>query len=331
MNRGPLKNTSSRLISVLLKDLKSSLSQLATDQIILICDQNIATIYAPLIQELKNMEGKSVFYWRGVIGEHNKTFEQYAKCMNKLLTFGIHRQAHLVAIGGGGLSDFAGFVAATLLRGIAWSIVPTTLLAQIDAAMGGKTAINSIQGKNLVGNFHFPQNIFLCKEFLLTLESSDYQSGLGEVVKYALLNREIFEGIIHHQKLAQTIHQCAQFKQQLITQDPYEISERKYLNLGHTFGHAYEFLTQSPHGISVLWGIEYIDQNFLNNRFRERYLELLGKLQLRPSFFTIEQKDLLSYLFRDKKKTSQHEIQLVLLKDIGQPYLQTFSLNQLGL
>ena len=191
----------SRIVSVALGDLKSSLAAIETDQIIFICDRSIEIIYAPLVQELRKMKGKSIFYWCGASGEYNKTFEQYEKCMNELLCFGIHRQAHVVAIGGGGLSDFAGFVAATLLRGVDWSVVPTTLLAQVDAGIGGKTAINSSQGKNLVGCFHFPENIFLCKEFLLSLETRDYQSGLGEVVKYALLNQEIFESIMNDQEL----------------------------------------------------------------------------------------------------------------------------------
>ena len=321
----------SRIISVPIRDLKSSLAAIETDQIIFICDRSIEMIYAPLVQELRKMKGKSVFYWCGVGGEANKTFEQYEKCMNELLSFGIHRHSHVIAVGGGALSDFAGFVAATLLRGVDWSIVPTTLLAQVDAGIGGKTAINSSQGKNLVGCFHFPRNIFLCKEFLLTLEARDYQSGMGEVVKYALLNEEIFESIMNGQELDKIIQQCSRFKKKVVIQDPYEKRERKYLNLGHTFGHAYEFLTRESHGMSVLWGIEYIDRNFLKSRLEKQYRELLRKLQIRPCFLTIKENDLLSYLYRDKKKISQSEIQLVLLEGVGRPYLKTFPVDQLNL
>ena len=321
----------SKIVSATIGDLKSHLTRLETDQIILICDRNVELIYAPLIEESKKIEGKSVLYWCRAIGEHNKSFDHYAKCVEFLLGEGVHRSAHLVAIGGGALSDFAGFVAATLLRGLDWNVVPTTLLAQVDAAIGGKTAINLSQGKNLLGSFHFPQNIFLCREFLLTLETSERQSGLGEVVKYALLSHSIFDSVMEGRELEEIIMQCARFKQEVVARDPWEREERKYLNLGHTFGHAYEFLTRSPHGISVLWGIEYIDKHFLNGMLRDRYDELLNKLELRPDYLSIEKSDLLDYILRDKKRDSCDEIQLVLLKDIGHPYLKKFPLEQLGL
>ena len=319
----------SEIIQTSIENLKSHLGRIETDQIILICDKNIEIIYAPLIEQLRDIPGKSVLYWSDAIGEQNKTLNHYSRCVEQLLSKGIHRHAHLVAIGGGALSDFAGLVAATLLRGIAWSVIPTTLLAQVDAAIGGKTAINSSHGKNLLGRFHFPQSIFLCGDFLLTLEPEEYQSGLGEVVKYALLSPEIFTRVVEGRELAEIILQCAQYKQKVVANDPWERRERRYLNLGHTFGHAYEFLTQRPHGISVLWGIEYIDKKFLNGKLKQNYDELLSKLQFRPHFFSIEEHDLLDYLQRDKKKTSRNEVQLVLLEAVGRPYLKTLSLDQL--
>ena len=317
------------IISTPLRDLKSYLRKIETDQIVLICDQNIATIYAPLMEELRQIAGKSILYWCGASGEQNKTFEQYVRCVNELLTQGIHRNTHLVAIGGGGLSDFAGFVAATILRGIPWSVVPTTLLAQIDAGVGGKTAINLPQGKNLVGSFHFPRNIFICEEFLLTLDEEDCQSGFGELIKYALLSREIFEAVNSKMNLSLVALLCAKFKQDIVNRDPKEERERKYLNLGHTFGHAYECLTGDTHGVSVLWGIEYIDKNFLDGRLKENYGKLLETLQFSPHFYEVQMSDLFEYLRRDKKKISRDEIQLVLLEDVGRPYLKTFSLNEL--
>ena len=321
----------SKLTSTSLDELKDHLTRLATDQIILICDSHIETLYAPLLQELRHLQSKTVLYWRGRSGESNKNFQDYEKCMNELTSKGVHRKAHLVALGGGALSDFAGFVAATLLRGLSWSVIPTTLLAQIDASIGGKTGINSSQGKNLIGSFHLPEHIFLCHEFLQTLEPHEYQSGQGELVKYALLSREIFEAVMGGKDLKQLVLMCAEFKQKVVAQDLHEQRERKYLNLGHTFGHAYEFLTKEPHGISVLWGIEYIDRVFLQEKFKDHRNALLDKLQLEPRFLSIKEDDLVEYLHRDKKKVSQDEIQLVLLEDIGRPYLKSYSLHQLGL
>ena len=325
----------SKIISISQKYLREYVEKIETDQIILICDKNIATLYAPFIQQFQDMKNKSIIYWCGESGEENKTFEHYTKCTHELLAKGIHRHAHLLTIGGGALSDFAGFVAATLLRGISWSVVPTTLLAQIDASIGGKTGLNSPQGKNLIGSFHFPQNIFLCEEFLSTLEPKMYQSGLGELVKYAMLSKDIFveatRATSNQRSLGPLIEQCAKFKQKIVTQDPFEKEQRKYLNFGHTFGHAYEFLTKEPHGISILWGIEYIDKNFLNNKLKKSYHMILDKLQFTPCFSSVKESDLFEYLYRDKKKTSQNEIQLVLLEDVGRPYLKSVPINQLGL
>ena len=318
----------SQIIPLTIENLKSSLSQIKTDQLIIICDKNIDLIYAPLIEDLKKINDKKVIYWRGAIGEQNKTLDHYAACIKNLFFHGIHRNTHLIAIGGGGLSDFAGFIAATALRGIPWSLVPTSLLAQVDAAIGGKTSLNLTHGKNLIGSFHFPQHIFLCQEFLSTLDEEEYQSGLGEIVKYGLLSREIFDNIVRGYSLESIISQCAQYKQKIINQDPMEKNIRKYLNLGHTFGHIYETLTGSPHGLSVLWGIEYIDKYFLKNSMKKSYKILLKKLALNPQFFEIDQQDIFKNLKYDKKKISQDNLQLVLLKDVGEPYLENFSIDQ---
>ena len=317
------------LVSLPLKEIKHHLAALPTDQLIVVCDQNIARRYAPWLQALRSLPGKRIILWSAAAGEKNKTLPHYTRCMQQLLTQGIHRQAHLVAIGGGGLSDFAGFVAATLLRGIAWSVVPTTLLAQVDGAIGGKTALNCAAGKNLIGSFHPPQSIFLCPEWLQSLEPQQLHSGLGEVVKYGLLQQTIFDSICRQEKLAGIIHRCAKFKQALTAQDPRDQGERRYLNLGHTFGHAYEALTGEPHGLCVLWGIEYLDRHFLRHKLQANYQKLLQKLQLKPHFLPVDPAQLAVYLSRDKKRSDENSLQLVLLKDIGRPYLKTFPLGEL--
>ena len=318
-----------KIIPSTMTDLKGHLCRLETDQLIIVTDYTIDFLYPQLIEELKEIPQKSVFYWKGSVGEQNKSLKQYEKCTHDLLAHGLHRQAHLVAIGGGGLCDFAGFVAATLLRGIPWSLVPTTLLSQADAAIGGKTALNTSFGKNLIGRFHFPQNIFLCQDFLKTLEPSDRLSGLGEVVKCAFLSRPLYDGIIEGKGLEWILPQCALLKQKIVAKDPYEQNERKFLNFGHSFGHAYELLTKSPHGLSVLWGIETINRHFLDHHLTEPYQKLLDALEITPQFFTIQEKDIFSFLFQDKKKVSQDKMQLVLLEEIGRPYLKTFSFQEI--
>ena len=180
-----------KIIQTSFVEIKKNIDEIETDQIVLICDQNIKQIYTPLVDELISFSNKQIFSWTSLPGEKTKTLEEYVRCVDYLLSHGLHRRAHIISLGGGSTSDFSGFVAATLLRGISWSIIPTTLLSQVDASIGGKTGINSKYGKNLIGSFYYPEKIFLCKEFLITLEKEEHDSGLGEVVKYAFLSKDI--------------------------------------------------------------------------------------------------------------------------------------------
>jgi 3-dehydroquinate synthetase len=151
------------------------------------------------------------------------------------LTLG--RVGTIVAFGGGATTDLAGFVAATYLRGIRWIAVPTTLIGQVDAAIGGKTAINTPGGKNLVGAFHFPIGVVIDPEVLATLPEAERRGGMAEVVKTGLLSgREVWE--LPEEEM---IRACAAYKAGVVLSDPYEREGRRtVLNLGHTFAHALE-------------------------------------------------------------------------------------------
>ena len=161
----------------------------------------------------------------------------------------LERSGALVAVGGGSTTDVAGFVASAYLRGIDWTAVPTTLLGQVDAAIGGKTAIDLPEGKNLVGAFHWPRSTVVDPALLQTLPEDERRNGLAEVVKTGLLmDEEVWE-----LSDADLVRRCAAFKSAVCLRDPHDLGERRMLNLGHTFAHALEAASDYalPHGQAV--------------------------------------------------------------------------------
>jgi shikimate kinase/3-dehydroquinate synthase len=165
----------------------------------------------------------------------------------------LDRSSTLVAVGGGTTTDLAGFVAATYMRGIDWIAVPTTLVGQVDASIGGKTGIDLAEGKNLVGAFHWPVAIRIDTAFLETLPEEERRNGLAEVVKTGLLAGERCWEL----ETEAQVRACAAYKAAICLRDPYEQGERAHLNLGHTFGHALETASGNaiPHGRAVALGL----------------------------------------------------------------------------
>ena len=164
------------------------------NKILIITDNGVPKKH---IKELKNkINNKNIATFTLNKGEKSKSFSSYKKILNKLLELKFDRSDFIIAIGGGVVGDIAGFSAATYLRGIRYIQIPTTLLAQVDSSVGGKTAINVIQGKNLVGAFYNPSIVLISTSFLGTLSRDEYKSGLGEVVKYALIGNKKLKNII---------------------------------------------------------------------------------------------------------------------------------------
>ncbi len=183
-------------------------------------------------------------------GERAKTLAEAEKLWSALR---LDRGGTLVALGGGSTTDLAGFVAATYLRGVAWTPVPTTLVAQVDAAIGGKVAIDIPEGKNLVGAFHWPGRVVVDTATLETLPHEEAANGLAEVVKTGLL---MGEPVWEAERSAQ-VRRCAAFKAAVCLRDPFDRGERAQLNLGHTFAHALEAAAafELPHGKAVGLGL----------------------------------------------------------------------------
>lgn len=260
--------------------------------------------------------------------EDNKNIHDYYGICEFFLSKNITRYDQILAIGGGATSDLAGFVAATILRGIEWSVISTTLLAMIDASIGGKTGINSKLGKNLIGSFHLPKNIWVCPDFLNTLPGKEIQSGLGELLKYAFLSKEIYNFIIGDRyNLNDCILKCAQFKDGIVREDFTESSNRKILNLGHTFGHAFEKSGNLAHGVAVYWGLKFIIDLYLPS-YSNTFIKIASILGIKLTFHEkISLDNFMDFLQMDKKKTSGFEVEFILFDDIGKPKVIAKNIN----
>ncbi|MCB9092282.1 MAG: 3-dehydroquinate synthase [Halobacteriovoraceae bacterium] len=252
------------------EELKSTLESLyeSKPSVVIFCDKNIEDLsFLPqtLQKHVKRIKAS----------EKLKSFKNIKKIYQYLQKIKATRHTHLLLIGGGSLIDALGFVASTYLRGIPYSTIPTTLLAQVDSALGGKTAIN-LAGKNLVGSFYWPEQVLICSEFLNTLPDREITSGLGECFKYALLLKEPFNKEIS----LDTLKKYGNFKSQIVEKDPFDSKGmREVLNLGHTLAHALEKVEgfeKWRHGEAVLRGIHF--NMFLSMKLNLISIEQFDKL-----------------------------------------------------
>jgi 3-dehydroquinate synthetase len=196
-------------------------------------------------------------------GERGKTLAELERAAVRLLQAGCTRRTLVVSVGGGAVSDAAGFLAATFMRGVPWAAVPTTLLSMIDAAIGGKTAVNLPIAKNAVGAFHAPVAVLCDPGALATLPAREVRSGLGEAVKYAALRPALLGRLARlGGRLPDPglVAECVRAKVEIVRADPEERAERKLLNLGHTFGHGVEAaggFSSYTHGEAVAVGLVF--------------------------------------------------------------------------
>lgn len=190
-------------------------------------------------------------------GEETKNVASWQRILDAFVAAGLDREAVIVAYGGGTVLDVAGFAAASYLRGIRWISVPTTLLAMVDAAHGGKTGIDHPAAKNLIGAFHQPVAVLIEPEYLATLPPRDLNAGLAEVVKHGVLADADLLGMCGRDDPATFVERAARVKTEIVGRDPFERGERRLLNLGHTLGHAVEIASDYEllHGEAVAVGL----------------------------------------------------------------------------
>jgi 3-dehydroquinate synthetase len=259
--------------------------------------------------------------------EEEKNLEFYGNAVEFFINAGITRNSTIHAFGGGATTDFAGFVAATILRGVKWVSIPTTLLAMIDGSIGGKVALNMPQGKNLIGAFHLPEKVLICGDFLTSLPEKEWMSGKGEVLKYGFLSKEINALILKKAPIDDIAHACAKFKNEIVDRDLHERGERILLNLGHTLGHAFEFALKIPHGVAVTMGLKYLFKVMKNDDALAEFDKMVKALNLPAEKFDLyhysdfDAKAFMSFLEHDKKKI-ETSIRLVLVKGVGFCYVE---------
>ncbi len=255
-----------------------------------VTDSNVYALYKDFFA--KYFLGAEIFVLTA--GEEYKNFASLSAILEKMTAARLHRSSRLFAVGGGVVGDIGGLAAALYMRGISCVQIPTTLLAQVDSSVGGKTAVDLGGVKNVVGAFYQPCEVLIDPSFLATLPKREIKCGLGEIVKYAALNGEIFEKMQKNSAwtdvafLESLIVDCVRHKVQVVTADEKETGERKSLNVGHTTGHAIELSSGLSHGECVLYGMLLEtkiakEKGFCDHAYAEKLLALIEKgLALSP-------------------------------------------------
>jgi 3-dehydroquinate synthase len=305
---------------------------------LLVSDENVASHYrSPLVHQLEDA-GWTV---RSIVlppGEKTKSAEALQSIYDEALTWGIDRRTPVLALGGGVIGDLAGFAAATLLRGLPLVHLPTSLLAQVDASVGGKTAINHETGKNLIGAFYQPRLVCTDPTVLDTLPMNEYTSGMAEVVKHALIRDVelmtfLEENLVpilsrrNRDAIAETIQRAVSVKAEVVSADEREAGERVILNFGHTFAHAIESVAgygTFSHGEAVALGMRaalYLSHRRHPDTLpRERAVELVRALPVEPDPSTLDFEAVYNAMRSDKKNEGE-TIQFVLLSQLGDAYV----------
>lgn len=300
-------------------------------KIALISDTNVYPLYGENIKTQLENEGYKVFTYIFKAGEASKNTRELIKIVEFMAENELTREDGAVALGGGVCGDMVGFAASVFLRGIKFVQIPTSLLAQVDSSVGGKTAVDLPQGKNLCGAFHQPSLVIIDPDVLKTLSHHFFSDGMGEVIKYGCIkSASLFEKLESgdvKDNLTEIITECVSIKRQVVENDEKEHGERALLNFGHTCGHAIEklwnFETVS-HGEAVAIGMVMITRAGENLGITEkgttdRLIKVLEKNDLKISD-THTDKEIISAMNGDKKRTGTG-IKFVMINKIGSSFI----------
>ncbi len=274
------------------------------------------------------------------VSEETKNLETIEKIWEIMFLSNLNRSDGVVIIGGGVMLDLCSFAASTYKRGIAFTLVPSTLLAMVDASHGGKNGFNNVYGKNQIGTFNLPKSVVVCFELLNTLKDNDYKDGLIELVKHGLIgSKEIFNKLVSTENFkidTEIIKKGIQIKEDIVKEDYLETGKRKYLNFGHTIGHLIEQDSKFTlsHGEAVAIGIIYelglSKKHFgLPQEVVDLYISYLEKLDYKKSYEFENSIDYLLEILKDDKKSKSDSVDIVLLSDISQPNLISISFDEL--
>lgn len=303
---------------------------------LIITDPNVAAHYeSSLVQSLQDAGWEPKVHVVDA-GEASKSYAPLHAIYDDALSWGIDRKTPILALGGGVVGDLAGYAAATLLRGVPLVQIPTTLIAQVDSAIGGKTGINHEAGKNLIGAFHQPA--FVCADLstLFTLPPREWSSGLAETVKHALIADADLFGLLEARGealltrdadfLARMVPRAAAVKCRIVSQDELEHGVRAWLNFGHTFGHAIERMAgygTFTHGEAVALGMRaalHLSHRLQPKLPFERLDALVRHIPVTGDLAAYDTDDLLAAMYSDKK-VDAGALRLILLRNLGDAYV----------
>jgi len=305
-------------------------------RLVIISDSHLSETLAKEIQTYLEEAKLPAELFSFPAGEAHKTRETKQKLEDLMLSKGYARDTCVIAVGGGVVSDLAGFLAATYCRGISSIYVPTTLLAMVDASIGGKTGVNTPYGKNLIGSFHQPTAVFMDIETLKSLNPREWTNGITEVIKHSLIANSKLYSLLEDsaqnlrenpELLMKLIYESCLIKKAIVEQDEKEQGLRQLLNYGHTIGHAIESLEnyEISHGEAVAIGLLVesklsVECGFLNEQDLSSLDELLKAYQLPLKTQAFKDKAKLMALFKMDKKSLAGEAHFVLLDEIGKAH-----------
>lgn len=303
----------------------------------IVTDSNVAALYAKEVQDQLSAVFSNVFLHIFPAGEASKNTDTVGALYQFLIENHFDRRDILLALGGGVVGDLTGFTAATYLRGIDFIQIPTTLLSQVDSSIGGKTGIDFMQYKNMVGAFYQPKLVYMNLSVLHSLPGKQIVSGMGEIIKHGLIkDASYFEWLITHEKeiwaldpeiLEEMIYISCNIKRDVVERDPKEQGERALLNFGHTIGHAIEKLSDFSlyHGECV--GLGIVAASYLSMQLGHISKENFEKIQNALSLFELptqmdgfNAEKVLSATKSDKKMVG-NQVKFILLKEIGNAYI----------
>lgn len=304
----------------------------------LISDDNVYGIYGDIVKKQLEDQGYQVFTYVFKAGEASKKTSVVIDMVEFMADNQLTRSDGVIALGGGVCGDMAGFASAIYLRGIRFVQIPTSLLAQVDSSVGGKTAVDLPQGKNLCGAFHQPSLVIIDPNVLDTLSEHFFNDGMGEVIKYGCIKSDtLFERLENENPkdfIEDLIYQCVDIKRVIVENDEKEHGERALLNFGHTCGHAIEklwnFETVS-HGEAVAIGMVMISiagekAGLTEKGTADRIIKILEKNGMKTSD-THTTAEIVKAMSADKKRTN-NGIKLVMLKKIGESFIKPVSMEE---
>lgn len=311
--------------------------QLEHKKVCIVTESNVAPIYLRKVYELISKRAVKTITFSFSAGEENKQLKTIETLYEHLIKHHFDRQDLLIALGGGVVGDMTGFAAATYLRGIDFVQVPTTLLSQVDSSIGGKTGVDFLQYKNMVGAFHQPKLVYINTETLHSLPEREYFSGMGEVIKHGLIKDQAYYQWIKdhiseiknrdHNTLREMIYQSCRIKGGVVERDPKEKGERALLNFGHTLGHAIEKLMnfQWLHGECVAVGCQLaaeisVKKGKITEAESRDIQKTFQEFDLWKSFKDLNPEEIIQTTKSDKKMVGKR-IKFVLLQSVGEAYL----------